>query len=72
MLSARAAKAYVAGAIAGLAAAAPAVDAGLDAGELMVAAGAFLVAFQAVYWTSNAPAQDEPADEFRHTADLTE
>lgn len=54
MLSTRAAKAYVGGAIAAVSALAPVVDDGLAASELLIAAGAALVAFQAVFWTSNA------------------
>lgn len=55
MASGRAAKAYVAGAIAGLAFAGPALDKGLTAGEVCGVAGAALVAFQAVFWTTNKP-----------------
>lgn len=53
MASGRAAKAYVAGAVAGLAFAGPVVDDGLTASETLGILGAALVAFQAVFWTSN-------------------
>jgi hypothetical protein len=56
MLSARAAKAYVGAAVAAASSLAPVVDDGLTAGESLIAVGAALVAFQAVYWTSNAKA----------------
>lgn len=59
MLSARAAKAYVAGLIAAVASAAPVVDDGVSASEVLVAAGAALVAFQAVYWTTNSKAPEQ-------------
>jgi hypothetical protein len=53
MLSGRAAKAYVGGAVAALAFAAPVVDDGLTASEALGILSAALVAFQAVFWTSN-------------------
>ena len=54
MLSAKAAKAYVAGAIAAASAATLAADKGLTLAEAFTIVGAALVAFQGVYWTSNA------------------
>lgn len=57
MLSGRAAKAYAAGAVAAIAFATPVVDDGLLVSEVLGIVGAFLVGFQAVFWTSNAPAE---------------
>ncbi len=53
----RAAKAYVAGAIAGGSFLAPVVDDGLLVSEAIGAVTAALVAWQAVYWTPNATRQ---------------
>jgi hypothetical protein len=53
-----AAKAWVAAAVAGLAVAQDAADHGFTLGECLGMAGAALVAFQAVYWTSNGPKDD--------------
>lgn len=53
MLSARAAKAYTSAAVAALAFAAPVVDDGLSASESLGIISAAVVAFQAVYWTTN-------------------
>lgn len=54
MLSARAAKAYVGAAIAAVAFAGPVVDDGLTASEALGIVGVALVAFQGVFWTTNA------------------
>lgn len=59
MLSARAAKAYVGAAVAAIAFATPVVDDGLAASEALGIAGAALVAFQAVFWTSNSKADKQ-------------
>lgn len=59
MLSARAAKAWVATAIAGVGSLAPVVDDGLSASELLIAAGVALAAFQGVYWTTNAKTPEQ-------------
>lgn len=53
MLSARAAKAYVAAAVAGMSAAVPLVDDGLTVGETLGVLVAALVGFQGVFWTTN-------------------
>lgn len=53
MLSAKAAKAWVGGTIAAAAFLGPVVDDGLAVSEGLGVLGAFLVAFQAVYWTTN-------------------
>lgn len=53
MLSMQAGKAYVAGGLAAVAFLAPVIDDGLSASEGLGALGAFLVAFQAVFWTTN-------------------
>lgn len=58
MASGRAAKAYVAGAIAACAFAGPALDKGLTAAEGVGIVGAALVAFQAVFWTTNKPSTE--------------
>lgn len=58
MLSGRAAKAYVAGAIAALSAAVPLADKGLTGGEVCGIAAAALVAFQGVFWTTNKPSTE--------------
>lgn len=60
MLSARAAKAYVAAVIAGIGSLAPVAGDGIELVELLVAAGVALAGFQATYWVSNAPDPDEP------------
>lgn len=60
MASARAAKAYVGAAVAGLSAAVPLVDDGLTRSEVLGIALAALAGFQGVYWTTNrAPAEGE-------------
>lgn len=59
MASARAAKAYVAGVIAGIGSLAPVAGDGIDGVELLAAAGVALAAFQGVYWTTNAPAEQD-------------
>lgn len=53
MASAKAAKAYVAAAVAALSAAVPLVDDGLTSSEVLGVIAAALVAFQTVYWTTN-------------------
>lgn len=60
MLSARAAKAYTAGAVAALASLAPVAGDGVQLDELLTAAGLAVAAFQATYWIRNAR---EPQDE---------
>lgn len=54
-----AAKAWVAATVAGLAAAQAAADHGFTLAESLGVAAAFLVGFQAVYWTSNGPTKDD-------------
>ena len=58
MLSARAAKAYVGGAVAALSYAVPVVDDGMLPSEVLGVLLAALVGFQAVYWVSNPPTSD--------------
>lgn len=53
IIKSKAAKAYVAGAIAALAFAVPGVDDGFTLSEALGAVAAFLVGFQGVYWTTN-------------------
>ena len=54
MLSAKAAKAYCASAIAAVSFLVPVMDDGLSLPELLGALGAALAAFQGTYWVSNA------------------
>lgn len=58
MASARAAKAYVGALVAAASTAVPLVDDGVTASEALLIAGAALVGFQTVFWTSNAPAPE--------------
>lgn len=50
----KAAKAFVGGAIAGLAALIPVAGDGVSLVDALITAAAVLVGFQAVYWTKNA------------------
>lgn len=55
MFSPQAAKAFVAALVAGIATATLAAEDGLTLVEALTIAGAFIAAFQATYWTPNAP-----------------
>lgn len=59
---AKQAKAVVAGAIAAIAFATPLVDDGVTASEGLGIAGAFLVAWQAVYWIKNGGTESHPEE----------
>lgn len=53
MLSGRAAKAYVAGTVAGLSAAIAVADKGFTVAEMLGIASAFVIGFQTTFWTTN-------------------
>jgi hypothetical protein len=80
MASARAAKAYVAGAIAGIGSLAPVAGDGISGVELLIASGVTLAAFQGTFWVSNGPAAEQGGDrdlelvddEPAHVVDLRE